>query len=149
MTMRKIFSLLFGYLDWKMIRIKYRIDSKSVVLFLPEIKPEWNQRALKYIPAYLYRKKADRAIVLVNRNAGLKDFVHADPKVITGQLYEKRIRHIMDYYTLFRFSDRVVFFYLEYPKDNCSRIILEQTKVSMDELICLGFYRLREVPDLV
>ncbi len=65
------------------------------------------------------------------------------------RIKEKEAEYLLSYYTLFRFSDNLVFFYTKRPQDNRSEFALKHTEVTMDELICLGLYHLREVPQYV
>ncbi len=147
--MNRVFSIVLGFLDWRKAVRKYHIDNKTVVLFLPENVTEWNKTALKYLPQFMSRKKANRAVVLVHQSCRIEKTSPKGKEILFEYVKGTYIKNIMAYYTLHRFSDKVVFFYLDYPRDNYSKIILRETEVSMDELICLGLYRLREVPEIV
>ena len=136
---------------WHQIRRKYNIDENTVVVALPEKHCDWNEIAIKYLPDYIKRKNADRAVVLVvDETIVDKRRTECNSDLVLYRLIEPEcLKKLMKYYSLHRFFDKIVFFYLEYPKDNKSSFILNSTEVTMDELVCLGFYRLREVPSHV
>lgn len=48
---------------WRRLKIKYRIDCDCVVIILTEQDEEWNKTALKYLPDYMKRKSAKKALV--------------------------------------------------------------------------------------
>ena len=139
---------LRGCFVWKRIKRKYHIDERTAVIVLPENNVVWNQVALKYLPDYIIRKNADRAIVFLTDES--KDSISADFKNLDNISFESIKRSqanlLADYYCLNRFYDKIQIFFLDYPYDNRSGYVLNTTDVTADELVCLGFYVLREVP---
>ena len=140
-----------GRFSWTRLCKKYKINDHTVVVFFPESNKEWNSTALHYLPDFLKRKKTDHAIVFFSKENDIETITsfQLGSEFRCAQISTNQMKLLMDYYCLHRFSDKIVFFYLDYPKDNCSIKILEKTDVTMDELVCLGFYRLREVPSHV
>lgn len=133
-----------GYLVWKRLKRKYGIDDRYAIIVLPESRRKWNQCAVKYLPDYMKRKRADKVLIVVSdKSEGYEAEEFAEAIVL---LSEEDIRLLMKLYCLIRYSDKIVFFYLNYPRDNMSEMILEKGDISMDEVICLGLYQLREVP---
>ena len=155
MRVIKILRLIYIIIYWYTIKKIYRINEKTVVIFVPEVVYKWNAVVLKYLPTYIKRKSAEYAIVFAtedNQN-DIRELCYqyckynnVDIKVIN----RIKMKRLMDYYCLYRFFDSIVFFFLNYPKDdNRSYYILGTTDVTMKELVCLGFYHLREVPKYV
>ena len=139
---------LRGCFVWKRIKRKYHIDERTAVIVLPENDVVWNQAALKYLPDYIIRKNADRAIVFLTDES--KESISTDYIDNDNISFEciKRFQACLlsDYYCLNRFYDKIQIFFLDYPYDNKSGDILNNTDVTADELVCLSFYILREVP---
>jgi len=133
---------------WNSIKTGFGINNNTVVIVLPENNSMWNEAALKYLPDYLKRKNADNAVVLTTENTFIEKMGSGEKSDIVSfhKISSESLKSLMDYYCLHRFFDKIVFFYLDYPQDNRSSFILNATEVTMDELVCLGFYRLREVP---
>ena len=133
---------------WGRLKIKYRINYDCVVIILTEQDEEWNKTALKYLPDYMKRKSAKKALVFYTENCTLKYLEpYMTDNIQTFKMKELQVRRLLRYYCLYRFFDNVVFFSLEEPKDNNSREILSHEEITKEELICLGFYCLRCVPD--
>lgn len=133
---------------WKWLKIKYRINYDCVVIILTEQDEEWNKLALKYLQDYMKRKSAKKALIFYTGNCTLK---YLEPYMTDNiqmfKMKELQVRRLIRYYCLYRFFDNIVFFSLEEPKDNNGREILSNGKITKKELICLGFYCLRYVPD--
>ena len=136
-----------GWTLWKKLMKQYHIDYQTVVLLLPEKDTEWNDCALKYLPDYMERKSASSAVVLVPEK-GLGKIVESRNIPGCKPYFFPRYKMglLLKYYCLYRFFDNIVFLYLDQPRDNLSRLILEQGTVNVEEMICLGFYNLRRVP---
>ena len=133
-----------GFLTWKHLVRKYNINDRCVVIVLPEDDDEWNECALKYLPSFMKRKSANRSLVIFKQAVDMARTVLPDSEV--GALAEEKIRFLMQYYLLWKFFPGIVFFYRSFPRDNITEQILSKSRVTIEELICLGFYRLREVP---
>ncbi|MGN0938904.1 MAG: hypothetical protein ACI4OD_05550 [Selenomonas sp.] len=136
-----------GKIFWEILSRRYSVDQDTVCLVLPEDDAAWNQCAWDYLPYYVHRKVAKRVLVLeayqagnYQKTAGLKC------DVCTCRLPDVVLRLLMQYYMVYRFTDNIAFLYLDWPQDNMSARILAQGNVARKELICLGFYHLREVP---
>lgn len=144
---KELYHAFQGRMVWERLCRKYSVNSSCVTIVLVEDDAMWNACALRYLPAFMERKSAKRALVLV------KDGIHIDMGKLENtalkRIKEWEAERLLSYYTLFRFSDNLVFFYMDCPQDNRSKFILKHTEVTMDELICLGLYHLREVPQYV
>lgn len=144
---KEIIKSYLGKQLWNIIVKKYDINYNKVVIVLPEDNDEWNRTALKYLPNYMQRKSVEEAVIIVDNNK--KNIEKNKIKCNVVKLSSYAIRLLMQYYCFYRFFDNIVFFYLNYPRDNLTKLVLEQGNITMDEWICLGFYKLREVPNNV
>jgi len=137
--------------SWFLLKQKYHIDNDAVVIMLPESNIKWNDTALYYLDDFMRRKKADHSFVFcADRSYMEKRVVKGKSVNIRFFYYDKnKMRHLMNYFCLHQFYDKIVFFFLDYPYENKAGYILDTTNVTLDELVCLSFYRLRKVPDHV
>lgn len=144
---KELYHAFRGRMIWERLCRKYSVKSSCVTIVLAEDNAPWNACALRYLPAFMGRKSANRALILV------KNGIHIDRNAVLyaalNWITEKEAEYLLNYYTLFRFSDNLVFFYTNRPQNNQSEFTLKYTDVTMDELVCLGLYRLREVPQYV
>lgn len=138
-----LFQTIRGILIWKHLVRKYQINDKCVVIVLPENDKDWNECALKYLPFYIKRKRASRSLLISAKGVLSSTNWDADKIVFFS---DDKIRCLMQYYMLWKFFPGIVFFYRSFPQDNISDQILSKSQVTIEELICYGFYRLREVP---
>ena len=144
---REIWNIFRGRRLWARLRSRYQIKYDCAVLILPERNPEWNREILRCLPAYIARKQVPRGLVLTtNPDSGACAREFACDNITHGHISEKDVRLLVQYYSLKRFYDYILFFYFHVPRDNLSGEILSYGDISMKELICYGFYKLREVP---
>ena len=136
---------------WFSFKKKYHFDDNTVVIMLPENNKQWNDLAIYYLDGYMKRKNVDHSFVFCADKQYLEECILNNKRENYHFSYcdKWKMQRLMDYYCLHQFSDKIVFFYLNYPHDNKSQYILDSTEVSIDELICHSFYRLRKVPEHV
>ena len=142
---RGIEKALAGKQLWDQIKTENHISDSTVVIVLPENDEIWNRCAYRYLPCFMKRKGAAEAQIIVSEtNPGFDGAQSREyHKIVLG---DECIRSLMDYYLLHRFFDNIVFFYKDHPRDNHASQMVEKGYVTMEEIICYGFYRLREVP---
>lgn len=143
-----LFQAFQGRSIWRCLKLKYHIDYECAVIMLPEDNVEWNRCALIYLEDYMKRKNVNKAFVFLMEESEIKDL----EDYITDCIQPLKIKRIqMDllyrYFCLYRFFYNIIFFYLDSIGDNHSKEILNNGKISKEELICLGFYCLRGVPE--
>lgn len=147
--------VLRGAFLWRMFRRKHEIDYKKVVLILTGENRELDYYALAHLGDYMDRKYADGAVVLFDRDKTyqmaedvLAEYGSADKKVCLCQCSRKFIEIVHDYYSFHKFFDNLVFTFASRPKDNLLGKVLEETQVNEEDAVCMGLYRLRNVPAL-
>ena len=139
-----------GRAIWQSLKNEYNIDYDKIVLVMPEKDEAWNSCALKYLPDFMKRKNAKGAIVCIS-DAGQGNFsdIFAE-NIKVHKMSPTEIARLFRYYCMYKFFDNIVFLYLDKPiRDNKSRYAMEKCNISMDELICLCFYKMRQVPSHV
>ena len=139
-----------GRLVWRSLKRKFNIDYNKVVIVMPEKDKAWNMCAIKYLPHFMKRKNAQEVVLLVPCDTAndLSDF--NDDRIKVQIISQQEVTWLFCYYLMYKFFDNIVFLYLDEPeKDNKCRIAMERCNISMDEIICLCFYKLRQVPNHV
>lgn len=142
-------DMLAGMFLWTRLKWHHHINYDKVVVFLPEDDLEWNFYALAYLDEYRKRKSAKEAIAFI---ADVHTYSMAKKLQLNHiellRYPADNIRLILKYYCFNKFFENVSFFYLDYPRDNKNRLILERSNVTKEELICLAFYCLRRLPNV-
>ncbi len=144
--MNSFISIVRGCIIWNLNKNRYKINYNKAVIVLPEKDDEWNMYALVHLKDYMHRKNVKEAIIYcmdINIHNKYKECVPSGVKFIV--MSETKMKLMCMYYCLHEFFFNIVFFYIDFPKDNMSKRIIEDG-ISKEELICLGFYNLREVP---
>lgn len=144
---REMMGVLRGAVIWEMMRLRYGIDEKSVVLILTGDNRELDRYALQHLQDYMERKFADKAVVVCQDEEayGQVGRMVLPENVRLCKWNGKRVERLYGYYSFYRFSDRVVFTHTDSPKDNMLGRLLRETAVREEEAVCLGLYRLRKV----
>lgn len=147
--LREVRKARLGWQIWKKMMRRLRIDYETAVLMLPEIDESWNKCALRYFSNYAKRKSAKRCIIMARDRKTAEIIRSMDIGVENCEvlcLARFKMDLLLKYYCLHKFFDNIVMMYMDEPHDNDTKHILQQGIVSMEEVVCLCFYQLREVP---
>ena len=150
--LREVRKARLGWRIWKKMMRRLRIDYDTAVLVLPEKDEAWNECALRYFPAYAKRKSAKRSFIIARDRETAEKIKSMDIGVencAVLSLARSKMNLLLKYYCLHKFFDNFVMMYMDEPHDNDTKRILQQGNVSMEEVVCLCFYQLREVPKYV
>ena len=149
---KETLHILHGVFLWRMLRLKYAIDYKKVVLVPVNEIRDLDYYALAHLEDYMERKYAKEAIVLYEgkdtyhlAEEVLAEYGSGGNKVRLCPCDRKTIETIYDYYSFHKFFDNIVFTYAFRPEDNLLRKVLSETQVNEEDAVCLGLYRLRMV----
>lgn len=140
--------VLRGAAVWQMLRLRFGIDEKTVVLILTGDNRELDRYALLHLQDYMDRKFAKKAVVICQDKETYARMESASlPEGVTlCEWSRKRVEKLYVFYSFYLFSDKIVFTYTDSPKDNLLGRLLRETVVGEEEAVCLGLYRLRRVP---
>lgn len=148
---RRLFHIVCGYFYWLILKIRYLINYKKVVLFLTDENSKLDITALEYVQFYLKRKNAKSVIVFyvndktynfINNNLELKSVCQCE------KLSYSRMRFLYDVYSFYNFFENAVFTYTMIPKENLLGRILEETDINEIDAVCLALFHLREIPNI-
>jgi len=148
---KQIIGALAGKVIWDFIVFSKGIDDNAVVIFLPESDNRWNSLAIRYLPSFMERKKAEKAYVYTIKSNRLEveKNVPSNREIKVFSIQYEAMTRMLDYYCLHLFSRNVVFFFKDKPSDNRSQFVIGKSPVTEVEYICQGLYKLRGVPDSV
>lgn len=140
-------SVLCGAAAWEMLRLRFRIGKKTVVLILTGENRELDRYALIHLQDYLDRKYEKKAVVIYQDKETYRQIesVSLPERARVYEWSRRRVEKLFSFYSFYCFSDRVVFTYTDRPADNLLGRLLRETVVGEEEAVCLGLYRLRKV----
>lgn len=145
---KEIIRILCGSFIWNILRFRLRINSKKVVIILVGENRKLDYYAMHHLKDYMERKCVDHAIILLDDRKTYKMVKKVVPAVnLKIYRYSKdKMERLYNYYSFYKFSERVVFTYTDYPRDNQLGKALRETTINEEDAVCLGLYHLRTVP---
>lgn len=150
---RELAGLAMGAAEWQLLRARFLVHDKKVVVVLAHDNRKLDYYALYYLRDFMGRKYADQAVILTDEEAARKMACKMKKEGLLPDsaricLYpEERIRRLYQYYSFYKFSDKIVFTYTDSPGDNQLGKALRETAVDERDAVCLGFYHLRGIPE--
>lgn len=147
---RRLISIAKGILVWTILKIRYRLNYDKVLLILPEADYELNYYALAHLGDFLKRRHAKEALVLVTNPETLNLCMNIEMEMSfrCKEISIEKVDWLLSFYCYWRFFDNAVFVLLNKPQDNISDKIIGTNGITKEELVCLGHYCLRCVPEL-
>ena len=110
-----------------------------------------DQKALEYLPWYVELKKAVKAYILVScRLKGKKiyGYDYAFPFEVAN-ITVGTMKKIYDYYCFAFNLDNIVFTFFRDCHDNMIYRLLRETDINEKEIVCLGIYNFRQIPEKI
>ncbi|WP_026496488.1 hypothetical protein [Butyrivibrio sp. WCD3002] len=140
--------MIKGWFLWKILRIKYGINYKKVVLVLSGENRALDMACIDNLPDFIGRKYARAAIIFYPEDVySLGDFdISPGDNVKLISLPGGDISKLYDYYCFMKFFDNIVFTFTDKPADNLLQRYLDETDINEDDAACLALYHLRYVP---
>lgn len=146
---KEMLHILRGSILWAALKARLQLNHRKVVIVLVDENKTLDYYAMVHLSNFMDRKFADEAIILFDNKATGKmaGSVKAAANKKLYYLPEKLVELLYDYYSFYKFSDKVVFTYTERPRDNLLGRALKETGVNEEDAVCLGLYHLRRVPE--
>lgn len=147
---KEILAILHGAFIWEIFCMRFCINEQKVILVLVNDRERLDHYALAHLEDFMHRKYAKQAIILFHDKTVYRQIkrMHLKVSVRLCCWPEKKMKMLYDYYSFYKFSDKIVFTYTDKPKDNQLGKVLRETRIREEEAVCLGLYRLRRVPGL-
>ena len=148
MLLKHFWHSWLGRREWKKLINKFDIKKKQIyVLLFPERDQELNEQALIHINDLITNRIAEGVIILSVDGVIDKETDTYSDKIIDVINYsEKKAEYLMKYYTLYRFSEKFIIVSLTRPEGNMAYKAIGINGVNIEDIVCLGLYKLRHVP---
>lgn len=152
--LRETLHVLHGYMIWQGLRLRSGIGKKTVVLALAGDNERLDFFAQVHLKDFMDRKYAKKAVILYTRKEEPTGEKSDQRKFSAGgmtcvrrfHMSAEHMRCLYDYYSFYKCSDKLVFTYTDCPVGNCLGRVMRETEITEEEAVCLGLYRLKEVP---
>lgn len=144
-------KIIHGKALWDSISNEYEIDGSTVSLVLSGENKILDKYALELLPAFVERKKAQKAVIFIAKESRLDlEWIgnnrYPFPACVVVEDIE-RLRLIYDYYCFAFNLDNMTFTFLNHCHYNLMGRILQETDITEEEAVSLGVYWLRELPE--
>ena len=132
---------------WKSVSEKLSISDRTVTIVLSGENLELDQKAISHLKYYVARKKAVRAEILVCNEVSFEKVTKYpyDFPVNVTLMKKSELQAIYEYYCFAFNMTNITFTFLEYIEYNLLGRIIEETDLTLEEIVDLGVYWLREV----
>ncbi len=146
--LKEIIAVFQGALLWTIFQMRFRINEKKVVLGLVNHRKRLDDYALAHLEAFMKRKYTKEAVIVFSDKEVCSQIRRLKLSIPIRRCYwtEDKIKKLYRYYSFYKFSDKIVFTYTDYPEENQLGRLLRETSIGEEEAVCLGLYRLRRVP---
>jgi hypothetical protein len=127
---------------WLELVGKYHIDYTCYVVVLPDENQDYHKAALKYLPQFMNKKHAKRAVVLA-WDTNRMDFTNLiDERVQIVVCRRDEIASLVQFYSLYEFASNIVFASLELPSGRMGKGIIGHKNLTLDEVFAGVVYGL-------
>lgn len=137
-----------GWFFWHIIKIKYFITYRKVVIVLSDENRTLDGCVLKYLDKYMHRKHANKAIVFCKETCFEEWYNLLENKadVSAAVLTDQQMDLLYSFFCYMKFFDNVVFTNIDTPSDNLLGRFLRETEVNEVDATFLALFHLRYVP---
>lgn len=138
---------MHGWFFWSVFRLWHRVSYRCAILVLANENQELDQCAVFHFRDFMERKYADRGIIIWNGH-GAEPLIQTEnplERIALKQISASKIDLLYDYYSFDKFFENIVFTITKKPEENLLGRILEETKVTEQDAVCLALYHLRRV----
>ncbi|MBP3805036.1 MAG: hypothetical protein J6I76_14330 [Oribacterium sp.] len=140
--------IIHGWLFWKIIKTKFQIDYRKVVIVLSGENAEVDRQAITHLSDFMERKHVDKAIIFCAEQTKekIKKEFEENSSILVETLGNDEMNLLYSFYMFTKFFDNIVFTNTDTPSDNMLGRYLKQTQVNEEDAVCLALYHLRQVP---
>lgn len=145
---RDFISAFRGRIQWLRLCNRY---TAGRYMIMPHKQEQYNDYALQYLTAYMKKEKVSSlCMITCDKKIYSKARTKAYPPEYHVQVLfksENWIHHIIKYYALYEFSNKIKIISLTEPYDNCAENLLGVHGTTKRELLCYDILSLSEIPD--
>ncbi len=148
----RLFSAFKGYIVWHNVIHRYKVLSDCAVILIPSpTNEEYALYSVKYLKAFLKCNcRFQRVIFLSNypKLAELLEEYQAEECVLASVLLsEKKITHLLDFYTANLNDERLIIAALDVPYGRMGLNYLHTKVLSKEEIFLIGIYSVTKGPE--
>ncbi len=137
---------IWGYIQWRRLRKRYKIDEKTVIVVMDPKNQELNVCAIKYLKYYMKRKCANKALIISEVfDRQVKGLLEQKEYVRTVECHTRTINALMQYYCYKPFNPQIAWVSLDKPFGNEVYKFIGKKGIDYRDVVCLAVYQLREV----
>ena len=143
----EMLHVIRGNFIWHYIKAVHGIGRQSIVLVLTGENRTVDEYAIRHLQTFAARRSADKVFVwTVEEELYIKAVETCECPVRRLHVSADRIQILFDYYCFDKFFPNLIFTYTNRPRDNRIGRLLSISDVNEEEIVCLGLYNLRMVP---
>lgn len=133
--------LLKGYFLWKILKTKYHINYKKLVVVLSGQNKAVDQNCIELLPLLKKRKYVDDVIIISDGGMNTESYANYEYEQVL--LSSDDISKLYDYYSFHKFFDNIIFTHTSTPKDNMLQRYLDETEIDEKDAVCLALFHMR------
>lgn len=146
----EMLHVIKGNFIWHYIKAVHGIGMQSIVLVLTGENKMVDEHAIRHLQTFVARRSADKVYVWTEREELInKAEQSCELPVRRLNASAKKMQLLFDYYCYDKFFPNLIFTYTNRPRDNQIGRLLSISDVNEEEIVCLGLYNLRMVPQEV
>ena len=143
----EMLHVIRGNFIWHYIKAVHGISKQSIVLVLTGENRMVDEYAIHHLQTFAARRSADKVFVWTREEELIKKAVETcECPVRRLNMSDMKLQILFDYYCFDKFFPNLVFTYTNRPRDNQIGRLLSISDVNEEEIVCLGLYNLRMVP---
>lgn len=129
---KRIESAKLGRVLWLSLVEKYQINQFVYVIILPDIKKVYNAPALSFLPQFMKKRGAKKAIVLTFDEWVLEQQV--DENILLVAFEKDKLEALIQFYCLYEFTSNIVIASLEQPAGRLGYGMIEKKGLTSEEI---------------
>lgn len=151
MVLKDFWYSWLGRYEWKKLIKEFGIKNKQIyVLLFSETERELNEQALLHMNDLIANRIAEGVIILsVDGTVDEEAYNYSDKIIALKNYSEKKVRYLMKYYTLYKFSEKFIIISFTRPEGNLAYKAVGINGINVEDMVCLGIYNLRHVPVVI
>lgn len=136
---------MFGRALWLSLTKRLELQSQDYVLIFPSNHVKVNYYGLLYIDQFVESKKPMRTFILTDNQLVGQAYSHVTDKIAECELVSsEEMTAILNFYTLYLFSDRVIVVDIDQLSARSIGNIIGTRNITIEEIISVGIYQIRK-----
>ncbi|MBE5926117.1 MAG: hypothetical protein E7270_04055 [Lachnospiraceae bacterium] len=130
-----------GRENWIKFIEENNLDDKDYVVLFPESGTEINKIAVKYVNKLAL---TSRKILVLTYDEALLNLKNCEGNVKVIRCEREQAEEIMQFYSLYQFTDRLIIVSLKEPEGRCGENLVGVNGLTFDEIVAIGIFGMKE-----